>query len=663
MRQTMNTRHLLTISASAFVLVTTLLLGQSLARAQPAQLVFRSGFNDDVRVEWYNYGHRLMGTDQVTSFTWPDDLPGDNSHDYFNFIVSDPGSNYLPFVDAKIVDTTGPGGTPVHALYMDFKQDDPNKVSLSRSQYNMVPDRTSSDPVQNLMGMYFRYDVKWDFQGHDQGWQDFVEYKASPSATQGGEVYRISLYIYGLQPNETPYWYLQGQYMEGSAHPAEKDWTYANHSVPVPENEWGTLEIHYFLSQDPDRGFYRVAFNGQIIFDHHGRTITELYPNPVVEAFNYFKVYCPTPQKAWITNYEIWDKPPAGSVLSDEEPQSCSDLGGTCCEAGQICEGGSFRSSSDCGQLCCVGGTCANKPQPEPKEYKVKRITNKPTVDGILGEYADAPTIHVTYPDNGVEATYRFVWDQDALYAAVEVTDNDLQASETEQDGTLWDDDSVEIMFDTLHNLGANQGNDDFKIIVNALGTKGDWTALSDSGWNPSYEVAVVASGTVNDDSDTDQGYRIEMAIPWDQWGSTPPPKADDVWGLEVVLNDKPGGSDEQGAWSNANGGTVNDPDGWGTMTFSDEKLGESQCPDGETECNGTCVDLNSDDSHCGACDVACAEGRRCEQGRCVQQDEPDEGTSDESGCQCGTTEKLTPVLPTMLFFLMLLFQNLKRRK
>jgi hypothetical protein len=39
---------------------------------------------------------------------------------------------------------------------------------------------------------------------------------------------------------------------------------------------------------------------------------------------------------------------------------TCSELGGVCCSAGQICDGGLFQSSSDCGELCCTEGACAD---------------------------------------------------------------------------------------------------------------------------------------------------------------------------------------------------------------------------------------------------------------------------------------------------------------
>lgn len=40
-------------------------------------------------------------------------------------------------------------------------------------------------------------------------------------------------------------------------------------------------------------------------------------------------------------------------------------------------------------------------------------------------------------------------------------------------------------------------------------------------------------------------------------------------------------------------------------------------CPDGETDCNGTCFDLQNDPKHCGSCDRACASSEECVAGSC----------------------------------------------
>ena len=41
-------------------------------------------------------------------------------------------------------------------------------------------------------------------------------------------------------------------------------------------------------------------------------------------------------------------------------------------------------------------------------------------------------------------------------------------------------------------------------------------------------------------------------------------------------------------------------------------------CPDGQTDCDGTCIDPSSDPNNCGFCGLACGVGRTCSGGGCV---------------------------------------------
>src|SRR5689334_7733431 len=40
-------------------------------------------------------------------------------------------------------------------------------------------------------------------------------------------------------------------------------------------------------------------------------------------------------------------------------------------------------------------------------------------------------------------------------------------------------------------------------------------------------------------------------------------------------------------------------------------------CAQGQTSCDGACVDLSSSEAHCGACGVACPSGTVCSSGAC----------------------------------------------
>ena len=54
-----------------------------------------------------------------------------------------------------------------------------------------------------------------------------------------------------------------------------------------------------------------------------------------------------------------------------------------------------------------------------------------------------------------------------------------------------------------------------------------------------------------------------------------------------------------------------------GGMTCSH---GTCACTTGQTNCNGSCVDLVSDPAHCGTCGISCATNSFCENGVCINQ-------------------------------------------
>lgn len=58
-------------------------------------------------------------------------------------------------------------------------------------------------------------------------------------------------------------------------------------------------------------------------------------------------------------------------------------------------------------------------------------------------------------------------------------------------------------------------------------------------------------------------------------------------------------------------------------------QAGVCACPDGETECDGACVDTMGDADHCGGCGVACDAGESCDAGICGPGGE---GGSDAGG-------------------------------
>jgi hypothetical protein len=46
--------------------------------------------------------------------------------------------------------------------------------------------------------------------------------------------------------------------------------------------------------------------------------------------------------------------------------------------------------------------------------------------------------------------------------------------------------------------------------------------------------------------------------------------------------------------------------------------LGGVKCSEGQTLCNGQCVNLQTDGAHCGTCTSECGDGDICTYGACV---------------------------------------------
>jgi hypothetical protein len=46
--------------------------------------------------------------------------------------------------------------------------------------------------------------------------------------------------------------------------------------------------------------------------------------------------------------------------------------------------------------------------------------------------------------------------------------------------------------------------------------------------------------------------------------------------------------------------------------------LGNPSCPSGQTLCDGSCIDTQSNGQHCGVCGNVCNEGEPCSEGKCL---------------------------------------------
>ncbi|HEY8375049.1 MAG TPA: carbohydrate-binding family 9-like protein, partial [Nannocystis sp.] len=107
-----------------------------------------------------------------------------------------------------------------------------------------------------------------------------------------------------------------------------------------------------------------------------------------------------------------------------------------------------------------------------------------------------------------------FAWDDEHLYAAADVPDEDLWTDYTQQDDPLYKQEAFELFV-----AATNEGRRYLEYQVSARGVTFDARfpryRAGDEAWDSRWRTAVRAEGTVNNARDRDRGMTVEVAIPW----------------------------------------------------------------------------------------------------------------------------------------------------
>jgi hypothetical protein len=164
-----------------------------------------------------------------------------------------------------------------------------------------------------------------------------------------------------------------------------------------------------------------------------------------------------------------------------------------------------------------------------PKGYVCYRAADSIRIDGLsddlswdMAQSTDA-FVDISgegFPRPRYHTTAKMLWDEHYLYILAELKEPHVWANLTERDCVVYADNDFEVFIDP-----EGEGRDYFEIEVNAIGTVFD---LSLTGpyrapkyfvqvqWNcPGLKIATHINGTLNDPSDTDKGWTVEMAIPY----------------------------------------------------------------------------------------------------------------------------------------------------
>jgi hypothetical protein len=174
------------------------------------------------------------------------------------------------------------------------------------------------------------------------------------------------------------------------------------------------------------------------------------------------------------------------------------------------------------------GAPAAGKAAEEPLSYGCKYTATPPRIDGDLSDevWESAPWSSDFVDIRGGDAAaprYRtrmkMLWDDRALYVCAKISEPQVWGTLTEKNSVIYQDNDFEIFLDP-----DGDGLNYYEFEMNALGTI--WELTLDKPYSkggqptlgtnlPGLKSAVKIQGTINDPSDEDQGWTVEIAIPF----------------------------------------------------------------------------------------------------------------------------------------------------
>jgi poly(3-hydroxybutyrate) depolymerase len=239
-----------------------------------------------------------------------------------------------------------------------------------------------------------------------------------------------------------------------------------------------------------------------------------------------------------------------------------------------------------------------------PKGYVCGKVDQPPIVDGDLSDAAwqhapwtdpfeDIQGPDLAKPRHATQA--KIVWDDQNLYIAARLEEPHVWGAIRQHDAVIFQDNDFEVFLDP-----DSDHHRYLELELNALGTTWDLSldkpykdgGNADNGFEfAGLQSAVQVLGSINDPSDTDTAWQVEIAIPIASVtmdGSPPPPPRDGqfwrinfsrVQWLHQVVDGKyqkvPGRPEDNWVWSPQGIIDMHRPERWGYLVFSEKPPGE----------------------------------------------------------------------------------------
>ena len=164
----------------------------------------------------------------------------------------------------------------------------------------------------------------------------------------------------------------------------------------------------------------------------------------------------------------------------------------------------------------------------EPLSYVAYRTAGALQIDGKLDEpswqraawtaaFVDIEGQRKPLP--AFKTRVKMLWDDEYLYLAADLEEPHVWATYTERDATIYHENDFEVFIDP-----DGDTHQYYEFEINALGTEWDLLLVKPyrdggpymSAWDINgLQTAVTVWGSVNNPLDEDQGWSVEMALPW----------------------------------------------------------------------------------------------------------------------------------------------------
>jgi hypothetical protein len=215
-------------------------------------------------------------------------------------------------------------------------------------------------------------------------------------------------------------------------------------------------------------------------------------------------------------------------------------------------------------------------------ELKAPHTRGKIVIDGRLDEadWKSAPETPpmvqtMTGAPGEFVAAARMLYDDSRLYVAFSVFDDYLKSTFDNTDDHLWEQDTVEVMFDP-----DGDGRNYFELQVSPRGVHFDTRYDSRRNprpfghvdWDSQVEARAFTQGKPNDDAE-DRGYVVELAVPFSAFatGDPPaaPPRAGTSWRINFFVMDARQHGQRAVGWSPPRVGDFHTLERFGRVEFA----------------------------------------------------------------------------------------------